>query len=152
MNPGLLRLSVLYGGIVTFKSKTRFEQVPLEIVKKIAKVDHPKDIPIRKELEVTPRNGAAESLRGPSPEGLQVMNSSFDIFQVELDGSVLWQGLAASVEEARQRVKALQADTPIQYMVVSLRTGSKLLINPDGSDVPSGQQLDTARPESSQQV
>lgn len=137
---------------MTSKPKTHFEQVPLEVVKKIAKVDDPNEIPIRKELEVTPKKRAAESLDGPSPDGLQVMNSSFDIFQVEVGGSVLWQALAASIEEAKQRVKALQADTAVQYMVVSLRTGSKLLINPDGSDVPNGQPLATVGPGSSQQI
>jgi hypothetical protein len=59
------------------------------------------------------------------------MNSSFDIFQVEVGGSVLWQGLAASLEEANQRVKELQVRAPAQYMVISLRTGGKLLINSD---------------------
>jgi hypothetical protein len=49
-------------------------------------------------------------------------------------------------------VKALQADTAVQYMVVSLRTGSKLLINPDGSDVSNGQPLATVGPGSSQQI
>jgi hypothetical protein len=151
MNSGLLRLSLLRGGIVTFKPKTHFEQVPLEVVKKIAKVDDPKEIPTRKELEVTPKKNA-EALGGASPDGLQVMNSSFDIFQVEVGGSVLWQGLAASIDEAKQRVKALQADTAVQYMVVSLRTGSKLLINPDGSDVSNGQPLATVGPGSSQQI
>jgi hypothetical protein len=140
MNSRLLRLSLLRGGIVNLKPKTHFEQVPLEVVKKIAKVDDPKGVPIRKELEVT-RKKKAEALAAPSPEGLQVMNSSFDIFQVEAGGAVLWQGLAASIEEAKQRVKALQADTAVPYMVVGLRTGSKFLINPDGTDVPSGQPL-----------
>jgi hypothetical protein len=151
MNSRLLRLSLLRGGIVNLKPKTHFEQVPLEVVKKIARVDDPKGVPVRKELEVTPKK-KAEALAGPSPEGLQTMNSSFDIFQVEVGGGVLWQGLAASVEEAKQRVKVLQADTAVPYMVVGLRTGSKLLISPDASDVPSGQQLDTVRPSSSQQI
>jgi hypothetical protein len=142
MNSRLLRLSLLCGGIVNLKSKTRFEQVPLEIVKKIAIVDDPKETPIRKKLEEKPKK-KADALGGPSTEDLQGMNSSFDIFQVEVGGSVLWQGLAASLEEAKQRVKALQADTAVQYMVVGLRTGSKLLINPDGSDIPSGQQFAT---------
>jgi len=137
---------------VTSEPRTHFQQVPLEVVKKIAKVDDPKETPVREELDVTPKERTAESVGEPSPEDLQVMNSSFDIFQVEVAGSVLWQGSSASVEEAKQRVKALQSETPAQYMVVSLRTGSKFLINPDGSDVPSGQQLDTARPASSQQV
>jgi hypothetical protein len=151
MNPRLQRLSLLCGGIVNFKPKTHFEQVPLEVVKKIATVDDPKRVPIRKELEVTPKK-KAEALAGPSPEALQVMNSSFDIFQVEAGGAVLWQGLAASIEEAKQRVKALQADRAVQYMVVGLRTGSKFLINPDGSDAPRGQLLHTLGPDSSQQI
>jgi hypothetical protein len=137
---------------VTYKPKTHFEQVPLEVVKKIAKVNDPKETPIREELDVTPKKKAAESLGGPSPEALQVMNSSFDIFQMEVGGTVLWQGSSASVEEAKQRVKELNAGSAAQYMVVSLRTGSKLLINPDGSHIPSGQQLDAAQPEGSQQI
>ena len=64
MNSRLLRLSLLRGGIVTSKPKTHFEQVPLEVVKKIAKLDHPKETPIRKELEVTPKK-TAEPLGGP---------------------------------------------------------------------------------------
>jgi hypothetical protein len=55
MNSRLLRLSLLRGGIVTFKPKTHFEQVPIEVVKKIAKVDDPKEMPVGKELEVTPK-------------------------------------------------------------------------------------------------
>jgi hypothetical protein len=144
-------LSLLRGGIVASKPKTHFEQVPLEVVKRIARVDDPKAVPIRKELEVTPKK-KAESLAGPFPEGLQVMNSSFDIFQVEVGGGVLWQGLAPSLEEAKQRVKALQADTAVPYMVVGLRTGSKFLINPDGSDAPRAQLLHTVGPDSSQQI
>jgi hypothetical protein len=152
MNSRLLRLSLPCGGIVTSKPKTHFEQVPIEVIKRIAKVDDPKETPIRKELDVTPKKRAAESLGGHSPESLQVMNSSFDIFQVEVGGGVLWQGLAASIEEAKQRVKVLQADTAVQYMVVGLRTGSKLLINPDGSGGPSGPQLVTVRSPGSQQI
>jgi hypothetical protein len=134
---------------VTPKLKTYFEQVPLEVVKKIAKIDNPKETTARKDLEVTP---AKKTIEAPSSEGLQFLDSSFDIFQMESSGSVLWQGSASSVEEARHRVKTLQAGTAAQYMVVGLRTGSKLLIDPDVSDRVSRQQPEVARPESSQQA
>jgi hypothetical protein len=124
---------------VTSKPKTHFEQVPLEVVKRVAKVDDPKETSIRKELDVTPKKRAAESVGGPSPEGLQVMNSSFDIFQMESDGSVLWQGLAPNIEEAKQRVKELQVGSPAQYMVISLRTGGKLFIGSDYAGEQQGQ-------------
>jgi hypothetical protein len=141
---------------VTLKSNTYFEQVPLTVVKKIAKIRNPKDLPVRKELEVTQKKRAIEAIDRPSPDGVQIMSSSyessFDIFQMESSGSVLWQGSAASIEEAKQRVKELQADTAAQYMIVGLRTGSKLLINPDVSDRPSAQQPDTAPPQSCQQA
>lgn len=97
---------------------------------------------LRNEKNGKPAKETRNALGTPSMDPLQVMNSSFDIFQVELDGSFLWQGLAKDIEEAKRRVKELQVSMPSQYMVVSLRTGSKLFIDRNG---PSGQQSATAR-------
>jgi hypothetical protein len=124
-----------------FKPRTHFEQVPLEVVKKLAKIDERKYAANPTEQNGKPVERTREALDTPSTDPLQVMNSSFDIFQVELDGSFLWQGLAADIEEAKRRVKELQLSMPSQYMVVSLRTGSKLFID---CDAPSGQQSATA--------
>ena len=127
---------------MTLKPKTYFEQVPLKVVKKIAKIDDPKEVSARKEPVVTPeKKKAIAALVTPSPDFSRLMDYQFDIFQMESGGSVLWQGSAATIEEAKRRVKELQVSMPSQYMVVSLRTGSKLFID---CDAPSGQQSATA--------
>jgi hypothetical protein len=126
---------------VNFKPRTHFEQVPLEVVKKLAEIDERKDAANSTEQNGKPAKETRKALSTPAMDPLQVMNSSFDIFQVELDGSFLWQGLAADIEEAKRRVKELQVSMPSQYMVVSLRTGSKLFID---CDAPSGQRNATA--------
>ncbi|HXN97527.1 MAG TPA: hypothetical protein VN881_00550 [Candidatus Acidoferrales bacterium] len=131
-----------------FKLKTHFEQVPLEIVKKIAKIE-PRAAALPPKQHTQLKDKAGKALGATSMDALQAMNSSFDIFQLELDGSVLWQGLAADIEEAKRRVKELQLSVPAQYMVVSLKTGSRLFIDFDGV---SGQQTPPARPGVSQQA
>lgn len=138
---------------MTLKPKTYFEQVPLKVVKKIAKIDDPKEVSSRKEPVLTPeKKKTIAALAMPSPDFSRLMDSQFDIFQMESGGSVLWQGSAATIEEAKRRVNELQAGTAAQYMVVGLRTGSKLLISPDGSDLRGGQQPDAARLENPQQL
>jgi hypothetical protein len=123
---------------MTFSSKTKtyFEQVPLEVVKKIAKADEPRKIPRRGGVNKISEHAEKKAIQAPdglTGERLQVVNSSFDIFQLEPDGTVLWQGLAPTVEDAKALVKELQLRTPSQYMIVSLKTGSKLLIDLDAS-------------------
>jgi hypothetical protein len=133
---------------VDFKPKTHFEQVPLEIVKKIAEIE-PKAVSTPVGRNRKPGDKTNGPVGKPPTDALQVMSSSFDIFQLDLDGSVLWRGSAADIEEAKQRVRELQSTAPAQYMVVSLRTGSKLFIDCGG---PSGQQSATPRPGISQQA
>jgi hypothetical protein len=133
---------------VNFKPKRHFEQVPLEIVKKIAEIE-PKAVTTPAGRNRKPGDKTNGPAGKPPADPLQVMNSSFDIFQLELDGSVLWQGLAADIEEAKRRVKELQATAPAQYMVVSLRSGSKFFIDRNGLSEP---QSSTARPGVSQQA
>ena len=110
------------------KPKTHFEQVPLEVVKKIVKLNEPQRV---------------QSSGAVAEENLQIVNSSFDIFQLEPDKTVLWQGLAPTVEDAKALVKELQQRTPSQYLIVSLKTGSKLLIDLDSS---SANQTQPSRP------
>jgi hypothetical protein len=132
---------------VDFKPKTHFEQVPLDVVKKIAEIDQ-KVVTTPAGRNRKPGEKTNGAVGKPPTDALQVMSSSFDIFQLELDGSVLWQGLATDIEEAKQRVKELQATAPAQYMVVSLRSGSKFFVDSDGL---SGQQSPTARAQISEQ-
>ncbi len=115
---------------MAFKSKTHFEQVPLEMVKKIAIVDEETETSERAETNKVEEKNI--DVPASPPKGSQVMNSSFDIFQVEANGSVLWQGSAENMEQGKARVKELQMRAPAPYMIVSLKTGSRLHINSDG--------------------
>jgi hypothetical protein len=129
MTSGLLRLW-LQGEIVTAKPKTYYPQVPLEIVKKIAEANERREAGSAKAKRASKRKTIGT--RGTNAvKDLNFMNCSLDIFQIEINGSLLWQGLAATIEEAKQRVRGLQVRSPGQYMIMSLKTGSKFLIDSD---------------------
>ena len=68
------------------------------------------------------------------PNNEHVAMPPFDIFQNEADGSVLWRGAAATLEEAKTRVQELTASTPGLYIILSRQTGSKLIIG-GGEDI-----------------
>ena len=53
----------------------------------------------------------------------------FDIFKVESIGP-RWMEPAADLERAKARVKVLAASSPGEYIIVSQRTGEKILIRP----------------------
>jgi hypothetical protein len=112
------------------KPKTHFEQVPVEVVKKIAKVD---ELPF---IDPTEPDQVVEEviIRTPSStsaEGGKLRDASFDIFHVELGGSVLWQGLASTMEEAAEQVRQLQMRIPGRYMIASLKNGEQVVIDPE---------------------
>jgi hypothetical protein len=52
----------------------------------------------------------------------------YDIFQSETDGSVLWRGSAATLDEAKSRIQELAASTPGQYIILSRRNGAKVVV------------------------
>jgi hypothetical protein len=131
MTSGLLRLW-LQGGIVTPKPKTYYPQVPLKIVKKIAEANEQKEVIGGAEPKRALKRKIIGTRGTNTSKDLNFMNCSLDIFQIECNGSLLWQGLAATIKEAKERVQGLQARSPGQYMIMSLKTGSKFLINSDG--------------------
>jgi hypothetical protein len=61
-------------------------------------------------------------------ENVQLPMPPFDIFQSEGDGSVLWRGTAATMEEAKARIRELAASSPGQYIILSRHTGSKYVV------------------------
>ncbi|HEV2617941.1 MAG TPA: hypothetical protein VGU63_15175 [Candidatus Acidoferrales bacterium] len=61
------------------------------------------------------------------------MSPTFDIFEVEPGGSVLWRGTAAAFEEAKEFVEKLGKSRSRDYIIFSLKTGMKVVIKPDGS-------------------
>lgn len=61
------------------------------------------------------------------------MTATFDIFEVEPGGSVMWRGSAAAFEEAKAFVEKLGTPRRRDYIIFSLKTGKKVVIKPDGS-------------------
>lgn len=61
------------------------------------------------------------------------MTATFDIFEVEPGGGVMWRGSAAAFEEAKAFVEQLGTPRSRDYIIFSLKTGKKVVIRPDGS-------------------
>jgi|GEM_PF-5534144 len=61
------------------------------------------------------------------------MTATFDIFEVEPSGSVMWRGSAAAFEEARAFVEKLGKPRDRDFIIFSPQTGKKVVIKPDGS-------------------
>lgn len=56
------------------------------------------------------------------------MSLQFDIFEKENGDSVLWRAAAATLEEAKAHVQKFAITSPGEYVILSLRTGDKLVI------------------------
>jgi len=61
------------------------------------------------------------------------MTATFDIFEVEPGGHVMWRGSVAAFEEAKAFVEELGTPRNRDYIIFSLKTGRKVVIRPDGS-------------------
>jgi hypothetical protein len=62
------------------------------------------------------------------------MNASFDIFQVEEPGTLLWKGTAATLDDAKLKVRELAVLSPVDYVIANLRTGMRLTITAADAD------------------
>jgi len=61
----------------------------------------------------------------------------YDIFRSDVTG-MCWLEAAATIEGAKARVQELMARSPGEYLVVSQRTGNKIMIKLDSaSGVPA---------------
>jgi hypothetical protein len=61
------------------------------------------------------------------------MTATFDIFEVEPGGSVMWRGSTAAFEEAKAFVEKLGKSRNTDYIIFSLKTGMKVVVKPDGT-------------------
>ena len=68
-------------------------------------------------LDALPRNGHVRPMIPP-----------FEVFQSETDGNVLWRGTAATLEDAKARIRELAAEDPGEFIIMSRRTGHKLIV------------------------
>jgi len=65
------------------------------------------------------------------PEKGVSLIAPFDIFRVNAeDGALLWCATADTLESAKQRVQDLSATHRGQFVIVSLKTGRRLTIDP----------------------
>ena len=62
------------------------------------------------------------------------MTASFDIFQEDAGGTVLWLGTTASLDDAKARAQELASRAPGKYLVLDQRTGHKLVVDSSGAD------------------
>jgi hypothetical protein len=53
---------------------------------------------------------------------------SFDIFQVNKRGQVLWQGFAVSGKEANETVQKLMQTSPSDYLILDQSSGNKVVV------------------------
>jgi hypothetical protein len=60
------------------------------------------------------------------------MNLLFDIFEKENDDRVVWRAAAATMEEAKAHVRKFAMSSPGEYVILSLRTGHKLVVKTVG--------------------
>ena len=57
----------------------------------------------------------------------------FDIFRVESNGHLVWQGIAETLDVARLHIKILMVGQPGDYVIHSQQTGHKTIVKVDGS-------------------
>ena len=62
------------------------------------------------------------------------MTIPFDIFRKEGSGKVLWLGAAATIEDAKARVREIAVRAPGEYLILDQQTGNKHLVQDDGAD------------------
>lgn len=67
-------------------------------------------------------------------EGGNYMIPPYDIFRTEPNGSSRWVEAASTLDEAKARIQAMAAISPGEYLIVSQRTGNKLVMKFNGAD------------------
>lgn len=61
------------------------------------------------------------------------MVAPFDIFRMDEEGQLLWCEEAASLEEAKARIQALTKSRRTTYVILSQRTGHRMVVEPESS-------------------
>ena len=60
------------------------------------------------------------------------MPQPFDIFKIATDGDPVWIEAAQSLDAATARVDALRETVPCDYMILSQRTGKRIVFTAQG--------------------
>jgi hypothetical protein len=59
------------------------------------------------------------------------MIASFDVFKIDMDGHVLWCDQAASLQEAKAKVRRLALSEKAEYVIFNENNGNRLFIEVD---------------------
>jgi hypothetical protein len=59
------------------------------------------------------------------------VSDPFDIFQLGTEGEVLWRGAAASLDEAKARIREMLRSAPASYLVMNQKTGERIVLQED---------------------
>jgi hypothetical protein len=55
----------------------------------------------------------------------------FDIFQTDATGNIVWRESAATLHDAKARIRKLGTRSLVEYVVLNQKTGDKVVIRPD---------------------
>jgi hypothetical protein len=58
----------------------------------------------------------------------------YDIFRMEPNGSSCWLQAVSTLDDAKARIQAMAAISPGEYLIVSQRTGNRLVMKFNGPD------------------
>src|ERR1700746_1851443 len=113
------------------RKNTNFEQVPLEVVKRVVE-------------EQVKQEETSERANEPRKKSWTGSNNSFwqparttategvDVFRLERGGA-RWLESVATLKRAQARAQELAATSPAEYLVVDLKTGDRQIIELDGA-------------------
>ena len=123
------------------RKNTNFEQVPLEVVKRVVE-------------EQVKQEETSERANEPRKKSWTGSNNSFwqparttategvDVFRLERGGA-RWLESVATLKRAQARAQELAATSPAEYLVVDLKTGDRQIIKLDSAQLTVAAQKPT---------
>lgn len=73
---------------------------------------------------------AVFGINNASQKGRCSMFPSFDIFQLNERGQVMWRGFETSGTKANETIKKLMLTTPSDYLIFNQSSGEKVVVHP----------------------
>jgi hypothetical protein len=68
------------------------------------------------------------------------MFPSFDVFQIDEDGRVVWKGFVESVLAAKATIRQLMLTTPSDYLILDQSSGGRLVVPRASNKLPEAPQ------------
>jgi hypothetical protein len=64
------------------------------------------------------------------------MFPSFDVFQIDERGRVIWKGFVESVLAARMTIQELMQVSPSDYLILNQSSGERLVVPRSAAEIP----------------